>query len=402
MQDNYVSFKGQSFLEKEAANPFRFLRGTPNLRRIPRAPDAASPSGTFVQDFAENVTNPSNATFYSQAEKATREANRQKKMSTGSFALDGGLWGLKKIKGFREPVENAVTKTMTGIENADRKAGSYLAGSDPASLRGRTFSKKVRDNVGVAKNPDGTFSQLSKEDRRTSLMAPVEKTVKFTTPFLATAYLADKLYPEDEKNLGENLNQTTYEDELQKSSSIFDNSLSELMDKKASMQKIAELEDRLEKYAEDLEAAQLEKKAALATLEKVNREKKFIEKKAAAAEEGFLQKQAEHEELRLRTIAQKRSKIAVDLTEGMLEGKLIKQAQYQETIDRLMECDEGTIKMYESLVKEAAGNLDCLETLSYFGEYKDSDKLAAAHDLAKGALSKKGQTMGEAARDLIK
>lgn len=396
MNEKEMSFQGQTFLEKEAARFPWFRKGAP------RVSSPTNLTGTFVRDSGANTVNPEKVKFLNDAEKAQKVSDAEKRLGTSSMVADAGLWGIKKIPGFREPIEKTVAAANRGLTKADTYVGGLLAGKNPASFRGRLFSKKTPESVGVVQNPDTTFSELSKMDRRTSVYAPVEKTVKFTTPFLATAYVADKMYSDDEKDLGGNLNQATYENEMQKSSSLFDQSLSEQMDKVASMQKIAELETLVEKYADDLESAQLEKKAALDTLEKVTKEKAQIEKRASSAERNLLQKQAEHEELRLRTIAQQRSKVAVNLAEDMLEQKLIKQAEYKGTVDKLMECDEDTIKMYESLVKEARTSSDCLETLSYFGEYKENDKQAATPDLAKSGLSKRGQSMGEAARDLNK
>ncbi|PGQ88305.1 hypothetical protein [Priestia megaterium] len=388
MNETEHSFQGHQFLEKEAANPGGLLRTLRNGKFTKGPADVALDSGKINR--------------FSEGEIADEIKRNSQKGGTGSFAADGALWLGKKVKGAKEPIERAVGAFSRAGDKVDNYLGSFAAGKNPNSWRGRAFSKQDKNRVAQHTSDDGEVTDLFSEKPKASLVAPIEKTVKFTTPFLATAYVADKLYPEQPKDLGENVNQATYENQLQKTSSLFDNSISDRMDKIASMQKIAELEDLVEKYAEDLEAALLDKKATAAQLEDVMMEKVSMEKRATEAEQNFLQKQAEHEELRLRMIAQKRSKIAVDLAEDMLEAKLIKQAQYEGTIDKLMECDEGTMQMYESLVKEARTGSDCLETLSYFGEYKNNEKLAAPHDLARSGLSRRGQTMAEAARDLKK
>lgn len=352
-----------------------------------------------IRDLAVDAEN---INLYSNAEIARNAFDKAKGNTTGSFTADGILWLAKRFKNLREPIESGVGKMTTGLSNLDRRTGAYAAGTNPKSFRYKSFSKDKDVIIGSAKNADGTTSDIHRKVRETSLFAPVEKTTKFVAPFLATAYVADKLYPEDE-NLGKDINQTTYGNVIEKSSSIFNEKWADEMDKVASMQKIAELEEMIDKYEANLVSESMEKKAALQRLEKLTIEKEQLEKKAAAVQQDFLEKQAEHEELRLRTIAKMRSKVAVDLAEELLEHKLIKQAQYEETVDNLMECDESALKMYESLVKEARTGADCLESLSYFGEYKDNDKLAApAKELAKSGLSKRGQTIGDAARDLNK
>jgi len=388
MNETGNSFQGHQFLQKEAANPAGLLRSLRN--------------GKFAKDPADVALDSGKITRLSEGEIGDGIIRNSQKQGTGSFAADGALWLGKKFKGAKEPIERGVGAFARAGDKVDSYVGGCAAGKNANSWRGKTFSKMDKNRVAQHTSNEGVKTDLFSETQKPSLIAPAEKTIKFTTPFLATAYVADKLYPEQPKDLGENVNQATYEDQLQKSSSLFDNSISDRMDKIASMQKIAELEELVEKYEEDLEAALLDKKATINELENVMMEKVSMEKRAANAEKNYLEKQAEHEELRLRMIAQKRSKIAVNLAEEMLETKLIKQAQFNSTIDKLMECDEGTMDMYQSLVKEARTGSDCLETLAYFGEYKVNEKLVASQDLAKGGLSKRGQTMAEAARDLKK
>jgi hypothetical protein len=157
---------------------------------------------------------------------------------------------------------------------------------------------------------------------------------------------------------------------------------------------LVEAENRLEKFA-------MEKNAVERRLEETIREKELLGKKASMVEENLLEKVAEFEELRLRTIAKERSKVAVDLSEQLLEVGIIKQAHFNDTIDKLMECDESTIKMYENMVKDSKNHDESLESLAFLREYKINDKLASSSD-GTNLLSKRGQTIGEAARDLNK
>lgn len=416
MEEKGLSFSGQPFLVKEAApNPQAIMQGArnawQNLRSaLPRhaptpAPTPVPAASKFINKPGDAAVDPGDIKTLTRQEVIDKARDKMKREGTGSFVVDGLLGLTKKVAPkTKDPIENAVVNTKGTLEYLDTKAGAALAGNKADSLRGKLFSSKVKNEVAEAK--DGVA--LFREDRKPSLVAPIENAAKITAPFLATAYVAEKMYPAD-KNLGKNVNVPTYEPELQKQSSeleneeIFDKSVVQDMDKVASLQKIAQLEDDLSKVAAELEEAQMEKLAMGKQLEETIKEKVFFEKQASTVKNNLIEKEAAFEELRLRTIAQKRSKVAVDLSEEMLECGLIKQADFQGTIDDLMEADERTIKVYQNLVKEAKTDEESLESLSYLREYKGNDKLATtSRELAPQGLSKRGQTIGEAARDLKK
>jgi hypothetical protein len=395
-------FGDKPFMEKEALelNPRAIigaLKGAGNLfRRTPREPQAGG-MGKFVHNAGESTVNPENVRMFDEAEVQERARKESLKSGTGSFVSDA-LLGITKrvVPKTKEPIENFVGKAKETIEGWDTAAGKVLSGKDPDSLRGKLFSSKVGRQVGEI-TEDGSTDPLMREGRRPSLIAPIENTVKVTTPFLATAYVADKLYP---PNKQQESTLPPYEDNLQKTS-YFDESFMEQMDKIASMQKIAELEECLNHAETELEKVAMEKTAVEKRLENTIREKESLEKRASLAEENLLEKVAEFEELRLRTIAKERSKVAVELAEQLLEAGIVKQAHLNDTIDNLMECDEGTINMYSNMVKEGKRQDESLESLAFLSEYKSNDKLVSNSD-GTSVLSKRGQTIGEAARDLNK
>lgn len=417
MEDNQVTFSGQPFLEKEAApNPRAILNGAKNvwqnLRRANPPVPGGSPApsmGQFVLRPGDSVVDPAKLNIFNRQEVINKATDEMKREGSGSFVSDAVLGLTKKVfPGAKEPIENAMVKAKGTFEHLDTQVGKVLAGGKEDSFRGKLFSSKVSRHVGDETNANGRVSRITKDDRRPSAVAPIENGVKIATPFLATAYVADKLYPKD-KELSKNVNVPTYETDFQKQSSeleveeIFDKSLFEDMDKVASLQKIAQLEGDLEKTASELYETQMEKVAVEKQLEETTKEKHFFEKEASLAKNNLLEKEADFDELRLRTIAQKRSKVAVDLSEEMLECGLIKQAELKSTVDDLMEADERTIRVYQNLVKEAKTEEESLESLSILREYKGNDKLATTSmDLAPQGLSKRGQSIGEAARDLIK
>jgi hypothetical protein len=361
--------------------------------------------GTFRITPSDVAIDKGNIETLTAAEIAKNRRDKIKNESTGSLAVDG-LLGLTKrlVPRTKEPIQKAKGVVKGTTDTLDRAGGSALTRDNPDSWLGRTFSKVEKEPVANVRDGERTES-LYRDVRVPSLLAPVEKTVKFTSPILASAWLFDKMNPE----IGEDVNQTPYGNDLYKNSSVteenndaIDKTIAENMDKVASLQKIAELEDNLRKYASDLQYLKMEKTAIEKRLDTTLKEKRELEKRAASAEENLLHEKVAFEELRLRTIAQKRSKVAVDLAEQMLEKGLIKQAELQGTIDNLMDCDESTMNMHKNMVKEASGGLESLESLIILGEYKPNDKLATSSDLVNLGLSKSGQSIGEAARDLTK
>lgn len=406
--ENEVTLRGHVFLKEAAPKPQAlanlFSRGKKVGFPAPK-PKGPSMAGTFVGDSADSAVQRDSLKIFSPEQVAGKANDIKKREGTGSFIADG-LLGLTKrvVPKTKDGIDKSVVKIKDMAEQGDTAAGKVLAGNKPDSLRGKMFSSKVSRQVGEVKNPDGNISPLTKEDRRPSLSAPVQNTAKFVSPFLATAYVAEKMYP----GVGETEPKETHENNTQKTagesvSGPYDGDVIEGLDKMASMQKIAELEKSVQKYAEELSESRLEKEAAERRLEVTIKEKETLEKVASDAKNAVMEKQAAFEELRLRTIAQKRSKTAVDLAERMVDVGLIKQAELQDTIDDLMTCDERTIKMYQNMSKQANNQEESLESLAILGEYKDNEKLAMnPKELGGLGLSVRGQSIGDAARDLNK
>lgn len=403
MQEHEITFAGHSILNKEAAyNPKALLQILQNAgkKMNPFKGKSNDPVPEKFMVTPEDIAvDKSKMKLYNTDEVAEKLKDETIREGTGGFVVDGAL-GLTKMvaPGTKNPIENGVFKYKNTLDQWDTKAGQVLAGDNPDSLRGKLFSKKVAPKVGEVEGGDS----LLRQSRKPSAFAPVENTLKVTSPFLAAAYVGEKLYPDE---IRQDVNQAPYEPNVQKTAShdYFDSSIMEQMDKIASLQKIAELELSVSKFASELETLSLEKTAVERQLEVVTGEKEEMEKRAAVAERNYLEKQSEYDELRLRTIAQKRSKVAVELGEEMLEVGLVKQAELDSMIDRLMDCDESTIKMYKNMVNDTKKQDESIETLAFLREYKSNDKLATtSFDLAPNSLSKRGQSIGEAARDLNK
>ena len=397
MENEVKTFEGSSFLPKEAAPKMQPKLIWQSLRRLNPFSNTQGQkqiNGTFVRTPGDSAINADKLKVFTKEQVEDEAAAISKAQGTGGIVTDGAL-GLTKmiIPKLKAPIERGVEKMKNTGEKWDTIAGGKLAGKNPSSARGKTFSTKVSRQVGEHVNEDGTISKVMKEDRRPSLLGPITNTTKAVTPLLGVAYVGDKLYGSDKTHT-----QTPYEQEEQ-------NAYDELelleMEKNAHLLKVAQLEEEVEHMKQNLEAAEMEKNAMQKVLDETIREKDELEKTASRYKNEMMEKHADLEELRLRTIAQKRSKVAVDLAESLLESGLIKQAALNSMVDRLMVCDEELLSSYDSLVKQAKSSPYSVESILNFMDYKGNDKLAySKHELAAHDLNKRGQSMGEAAREL--
>jgi hypothetical protein len=401
-----IDFRKQSFLEKKASvSPAAVGRMIENLK------DA----GKVLPDM-------SNLKIYTDAERMQKQKELWSKDGTGSFPLDiliGATKLLPKNWNVHSTIEDKVYQLKQLLDKADTNAGSFLAGKDPNSIRGKVFSVKRNDPFGEVVNDNVVEELYLQGNRRPSLLAPVSNTVAMATPLLAAGYLTDKLLLQPNQNdqqqqsyPPQGMYQTAYEppNQLEKfayknytnedKNDIMEESVWRSLDKQASIQKIAKLEQEIEKiaaYAQDLKQEN-ELLSKVAMEEKMAREQ--ISQEIQKIKKESLTKQAEAEEFRLRTVARERSKHVVKLAEDMLEKGLIKQADFDHHVDRLMTCDETTLNLYANMTKQASDGEDGLASLALLREYNNMDSKGSV-DTSKKGLNKAGQTMGEAARYLL-
>ncbi len=416
---NIPDFSGHSFLFKQA-NPAaavgRMIKNTKNL---------SPPTAEQVK-------------FFTQEEFDAARKSQMMQDGTGGIVIDAplGLLSLVTPKkwGLRDKIDNWIYDKKLKMEDIDTRIGAKASGDNPNSIRGRIFSvprgrEGKGDIIGTVVNEDGTISQITQgatSDRRASIIGPVSNTVKVATPFLASAYLAEKFLgpkppeaPSQANPYNQNTtspSQTMYrtaqtsEDVLTKDyenlytnsekSDIMEETIWRELDKQASMNKIAMLEQELEKIAAFAEDLRQEKDllSKIAMEEKTAREK--VEKDYSLFKQNSLLKQAESEEFRLRTVARERSKHAVKLAEQFLEKGLIKQASFDQQVDHFMSCDETTLNLYANLAKQASDEEQGLESLAYLSEYNIMDSKGTSERTGRG-INKAGQTIGEAARYLL-
>lgn len=413
----------QPFLEKEAGFIHPQLRNLMILQKLRRfvrpgqLDDAAEalknppkPQGKFVTDIPNQagVQNSQGTKFFDNEEIARRRREEMDHDGTGSFMGDALLGGIGFVApNVKQRAKDLMFNMKQKIESADTAAGKALAGDSPQSLRGKFFSVPMGRNgqgvqIGEKLNENGSVSPIMEgagADRRPSLFAPVQNGLRVATPLLAASYAAEKLFPQqpppEEQKVA-----FTASDYMEKVSQPDEASVAWQLDKQASLQKIAMLEDELEKIAGQLQGV-TEENRLLAKEASFEREaKQQVQQKLQVTKQEMLEKTAAAEEFRLRTLARERSKAAVDLADQLLEKGLIKQAQYDEHVDRFMDCDEESFNLYASMAKRSSEHQEGLESLSILGDYSSNDMDYSASRPAKG-LSKSGQTIGEAARDLL-
>jgi len=114
----------------------------------------------------------------------------------------------------------------------------------------------------------------------------------------------------------------------------------------------------LDKYAM-IEREKLEKAASL--LKTASQKIKELEREVTAIEE-------DNRRLTLQIIAKERSRRAVKLAREMIEKGLIKQAQFEEEVDRIMDMDDSAFEVLQSAVsniQKQATTLSGLTTTAF-------------------------------------
>lgn len=338
-------------------------------------------------------------------DKVDAEAAKKIREDGNGLIGDVSAWGA----GFLTPKSwNVKEKILQPVDKVKKKmddtstnlAGKLVQNRKPDGAVQRLFSTPVNPVVGREQLQDGTFREISAPGRKTSLTAPIENTLKVTSPFLASAYVADKMYPavgnEDQ------LEKQTFEMEwAEEKNGLEDELLTERLDKKAALDKIAALEEENERLASDVELLAQEKNAFWKKAEAEFEEKVAALKEKERIESTLFEKEANFKEFQLRTTAKERSKHAVKVAEELLEIGMIKQAEFNEKVDFLMECDDKTFKLHSSLSKHAESDEKGLETSAFFIDYRDKDEGSSPHRPGRG-INRKGQTIGEAAKELNK
>lgn len=351
---------------------------------------------------ANRKINPDKVEFYGQdkVDDLVKEKNRQD--GNGLFG-DAGIWATNLVTprswNVKEKILNPIDKAKAKADHYSTAAAAKIVGNrKDDSVIGRMFSTPDNKVLGKETLRDGTEREIGAFQRKTSLGAPVENTLKVVTPTLASLYVADKMYPAEEVN-GE---KRAFEAEwLEEKNGLEDELLTERLDKKAALSKVAQLEDELEKLASENAELEDEKNLFWKKAQHEASEKRTALQEKARIEKELLDKQAALEEYRLRTTAKARSVNAVKVAEEMLEAGMIKQAEYDKKVDFLMDCDDKTFNLHSSLTKLSKSNEKGLESSPYIIDYSNKDEESSPRRASPGK-NKKGQTIGEAANDLKK
>lgn len=326
---------------------------------------------------------------------ATRAIKKDKGVEwAGSSAIDSASAKLK------ETTRDLSTRSGQQVINA-------IGGNKPGSLRGKLFSTIEEVPIGERTLPDGTVAPIFEKQRRASLLAPIQNTAKVGGPLLGSMYLAEKLYPLDERGdsptVGE-MTQTAQQFAIPVTERVPGHMPRIAMDifgmeKQAMLDKQAELEGALlaktaqiDTLSRDLDW--MEKRATEA-----DERATTFEKRAASLQDELNLQRAEHEELVLRTAARERSAGAVKVARAMLETGLIKQAEYERQVDKLMDCSEDELLLFEKMASSEKVGEESIESLAFLSDTYNSSDEPSRRRVEKG-LSKSGQTIFEAAREI--
>lgn len=352
---------------------------------------------------ANRKINPENLHLDSQ--RQVNETVKGKIRSDGNGLMgDAGVWATNlltpKSWNVKEKILTPLDKMKGKMDEVSTEAAGKITNLRPESKAlGRLFSTPDNKVLGKETLSDGSVREIGAFQRKTSLTAPLENTAKVVTPFLGSMYVADKLYPAEEVNETE---KKAFESELlEEKNGLEDELLNERLDKQAVLSKVAALEDQLEKMASDIESLEHEKNMFWKKAENEAMEKSAAVKEKKRLENDLFEKQAAYEEYRLRTNAKARSGNAVKVAEEMLDSGLIKQAEFKEKVDFLMDCDDKTFNLHSSISKSAKTQEKRLETSPYIIDYRDKDEESSSPRARQG-INKQGQTIGEAAKDLKK
>lgn len=329
---------------------------------------------------------------------ATRAAKKDKTVEwAGSSAIDDASARVKDA-------------SRAWSAKAGQKAIDLVGGNAPGSKRGKLFSVLEEVPVGERVLDDGTIVPILEKQRRASIVAPVQNTMKVGTPLLGSMYLAEKFYPpekrEDTPTVGD-MTQAAQQAAEQSVNPALVHRLPRVASEDAySLEKRA----MLDKQAM-LEAELLEKTAEADTL---RRDLDWMQKRASEADgraEAFEKRAADlqhelsgaksaHEELMLRTAARERSGTATRVARAMLEKGLIKRAQYEAQVDKLMDCSDTELQIFEKMATSEKVGEESLESLAFLSDTYSSSDEPTRRRVEKG-LSKSGQTIHEAARDIL-
>lgn len=329
---------------------------------------------------------------------ATRAAKKDKSLEwAGSSAIDGASAKVKDA-------------SRNWSAQAGQKAIDLVGGNKPGSKRGKLFSVLEDVPVGERVLPDGTTVPIIEKQRRASIVAPAQNAMKVGTPLLGSMYLAEKFYPmekrEDTPSVGDMTQaaqqaaeQTVNPAVMRHMPRVASADVYQL-EKRAMLDKQAMLESELLEKTAEADALRgdldwMKKQAS----EAAGRAEAF-EKRAADLQHELHDERAAHEELMLRTAARARSGAATTIARDMLEKGLIKRAQYEAQVDRLMDCSDDELKIFEKMASSEKVGEESLESLAFLSDtYSSSDE--PSHRRVAPGLSKSGQTIHEAVRDIL-
>jgi hypothetical protein len=274
---------------------------------------------------------------------------------TGSFIVDalGNVAG--KVFG-KDKVQNLFYKVQKPLQQADVALGKKLA---KGPFKGFFTSQESR-SIGKARVSGAGNVDVNVDVNIPRATAAFDKVKKFVMPSLATAYLYDKLR-------NKNLEEEEY------------NALKQGQEKEAKLklqqeheEKTAEYEERATKYAALVHKAEDALRKSASEIRRLNSEMESVFEANA--------------QLRRYIVADKRSRRSTKLACDMLKAGMIKKADLDSEIEKIMELDDP---QFEKLQTETTALLEKTSQHAEEGVSALSDILVLGMD----EISKKGLDM---------
>ena len=269
--------------------------------------------------------------------------------------------GIKKALPSEEVFNNKLYTFHKKMDELDRAAGKKLQDTIPFGKSIFNYQdtvpkvyKIIQTGVDEAGKPIYKKEYLVGKENVIRASAPLEKSKAFLAPMagvIGVEYVANEF----SKNKNNGLTtESEYKNFLiEKIASSVGNRTRQTISSTPVIDK-----SMLDKYAM-IEREKLEKAASL--LKTASQKIKELEREVTAIEE-------DNRRLTLQIIAKERSRRAVKLAREMIEKGLIKQAQFEEEVDRIMDMDDSAFEVLQSAVsniQKQATTLSGLTTTAF-------------------------------------
>lgn len=391
-------------ITKIAAIPFKpllskvkFGRKTP-IKKVPPKPRMN----------ADQMRSPASSghIHFNKKTDMTNDAIREEKEGFGMGSQIGlGAIGMVPFKGkaMKEKASTGLARMRIKAKDAEQNISSKV--KDKIKLKQGGFldnSTKITKQIKVGEEvgPNGVKMPINRQVERDAIIsAPIKKVTDFAVPIMGYTYLEDKVLGDGSKGDKQNIeNPNTPQPNYDENNNVHFKtaSLVQELEKKAALDKVAALESELKDVNGLLKYAQTKNDILIKDAGEMFEEISTYKNDIHDLEKELKEKEEEIKRITEERNNQERDEKVETIANNLLERGIIKQVDFKETLAQLKVCDDTTFKMYEKLAFS-----DALEK----GLEKDVYMLEYIHKQSSNIsdhISKIGETIGEAARDLIK